>query len=168
MADIKIYKITITQGYLIDRDGYSYSLLPCDAENCEGYDDGGQIYTLPTGYNLEERRPGSKCIYSPGGKACILKKLDRYPAIADGNITILLAKSQEKYKSAGKWKDMSIDLIHKDGKTFALNGWDGESYISSWEVKGIDSIGEYNIRPVYAQQADDSSLVVVDYEIIGR
>lgn len=55
-------------------------------------------------------------------------------------------------------------MISKDGEVYALDGWDGEAYTSSWKCLGEDcmeaSEENYTITPIYDEIGD-----AVDYEI---
>jgi len=73
------------------------------------------------------------------------------------------------FKNAGKWwNDQDIELIEKDGKTYALNGWNGEEYWNCWECTGefkMDaSKEEYRITPVYKENTE-GDFDIVDYEV---
>jgi len=67
-------------------------------------------------------------------------------------------------ETPGRWWNGGQELIKKDGEVYALNGWNGESYISSWKCLGEDcmeaSEENYAITPIYDEMGD-----VVDYEI---
>lgn len=75
---------------------------------------------------------------------------------------------ENNFKSVGRWwNGSSIELIEKDGRTFALAGWNGESYYSSWEViedRLTAREEEFVITPIYNQISEDE-LEIVDYEI---
>lgn len=72
----------------------------------------------------------------------------------------------QNFKQAGKWwNSRDVDLIEKDGTIYALHGWNGESYTESWQVVGrTESVGKFDIRPVYEQVGDDQ-FEIVDYEV---
>ena len=72
------------------------------------------------------------------------------------------------FEPAGKWWNGGQEQIEKDGKTYALYGWNGESYTSSWQVvDGTEAVGNYDIRPVYQQTGEDE-FEIIDYEIRER
>ena len=59
------------------------------------------------------------------------------------------------------WNDKSIELIEIDGRTYALNGWNGYQYSDCWECLGLEaSAEEYILTPKY--DADDN---VIGYDI---
>src|SRR5690625_4161107 len=69
------------------------------------------------------------------------------------------------FKNVGTWwNDKEIELVEIDGKVYALNGWNGESYLKSWECTGEDymdaSEKEYCITPQYEE-------VEGEFEIVG-
>ena len=63
------------------------------------------------------------------------------------------------------WNDNKIDLVKIQNDVFALHGWNGESYTSSWKVTGehltIASKEKYDIAPITIQRSED------EFEIIG-
>lgn len=65
------------------------------------------------------------------------------------------------------WANKDIELVSIDGKVYALNGWNGDKYISCWECTGDHYLDfaedgrEYEIKPIY--QEDENG----DFEIIG-
>ena len=68
------------------------------------------------------------------------------------------------------WNDKYIDVIKKNGRVYALNGWNGESYTESWEGIGENHLTasdkKYLITPIYeANDSDEEDFIVVDYEI---
>ena len=70
------------------------------------------------------------------------------------------------FKNVGRWwNDKEIELVEIDGKVYALNGWNGESYLKSWECTGeglMDaSEEEYSITPQYEEVEND------EFEIVG-
>lgn len=70
------------------------------------------------------------------------------------------------FKEAGNWwNDRSIELIEKNGKVYALHGWNGEKYAACWECKGKylteASKEKYTITPIYDDQLEE----IIDYEI---
>lgn len=70
------------------------------------------------------------------------------------------------FEPAGKWWNGGQEQIKKDGITYALYGWNGESYTDSWEVvDGTEPAGKYDIRPIY-QQVGEDEFEIIDYEII--
>ena len=59
---VTIYQITLTKAYSMYEQGTRYSLAPYANHNSqyyEGYDDGGQQYALPKGYQLTKGEGGS-------------------------------------------------------------------------------------------------------------
>ena len=70
------------------------------------------------------------------------------------------------FKHAGYWwNDKSIELVEIDGEVYALNGWNGEAYLSAWKCTGehfMDaSEEEYRITPIY-----NDELELVGYEVV--
>ncbi len=77
----------------------------------------------------------------------------------------------KKYEEYGNWwNDYKTELIKKDNRIFALNGWNGEEYIDCWECKDeFDILNEnerYCIKPIYKFQEEkiDLSLIEEDSE----
>lgn len=71
---------------------------------------------------------------------------------------------KKNFKEAGKWWNGGQDQIEKDGKIYALYGWNGESYTDSWEVIDRTEAGErFDIKPIYEQVG--AEFEIVDYEI---
>ena len=61
------------------------------------------------------------------------------------------------FKNVGNWwNDKGIELVEIDGETFALNGWNGETYLKCWKCLGEDlmdaSEEEYQITPIYEDE----------------
>ena len=57
------------------------------------------------------------------------------------------------YKHIGYWwNNKDIELIEIDDKVYALNGWNGESFLDSWKCTGdydMDASDErYVIKPI--------------------
>lgn len=74
------------------------------------------------------------------------------------------------FKSVGCWwSNKEIELVEIDGKVYALDGWNGESYLNAWECTGEGytdaSEQQYTITPV-TNEADDGEYETVDYEVI--
>lgn len=75
----------------------------------------------------------------------------------------------KKYEEYGTWwNSREIELIKKDGKIYALNGWNGEEYTDCWEVGGkyeteIIKEGIY-ARPIY-EEIDKDEYETIDYKI---
>lgn len=72
------------------------------------------------------------------------------------------------FKNVGTWwNDREIELVEIDGEVFALNGWNGETYLNSWKCLGEDhmeaSKEEYQITPIYEDEANEHDI----YEIVG-
>ena len=78
----------------------------------------------------------------------------------------------KNYKHFGYWwANSSIELVKIDGRIFALNGWDGESYRLCWECQNCDHIdglmtvkdktADYEIRPVYLYELNNIDLSLI-------
>jgi len=70
------------------------------------------------------------------------------------------------FKNVGTWwNDKEIELVEIDGKVYALNGWNGEKYLDSWEVAKNDYTDIINdgiaIKPEYKEIEED------EFEIVG-
>jgi hypothetical protein len=74
MTTVKIYKTTCTKSFMMGEQGTGYSLSPWgdDTEYYEGYDDGGEIYTLPNGYEVAQSKSGTDELYDEAGNHCTL------------------------------------------------------------------------------------------------
>lgn len=75
---------------------------------------------------------------------------------------------KKNFEAAGRWwNDRGIELIKKEGKTYALYGWNGEIYGDCWDVleDGLTA-GEkkFTIREIYCE-IDEEEFEIVDYEI---
>lgn len=58
------------------------------------------------------------------------------------------------------WNDSSINLIKKNKKVFALNGWNGEEFGDCWQVVGkyqTGHKGKFIIVPIYKDEE------IIDY-----
>lgn len=59
---------------------------------------------------------------------------------------------ETKFQYSGKWWNGGQTLITKDGKTYALYGWNGVSYTDSWQViDSSENAGKYDIQPAFEQ-----------------
>ena len=70
------------------------------------------------------------------------------------------------FKNVGTWwNDKEIELVEIDGKVYALNGWNGEKFLDSWEVAKNDYTDIINdgiaIKPEYKEIEED------EFEIVG-
>jgi len=69
---------------------------------------------------------------------------------------------QKTFKEVGHWLNNSeIELVELvNGNTYALNGWNGETYEECWKCLGEflteSSDEKYRIRPVYRFQIDST------------
>lgn len=72
MATVTIYKVTCTEGYMMDEQGTGFSLEPWgrDTTYYKGYDDGGKEYLLPVGYEVGETKYDEPAIYLDGTYYC--------------------------------------------------------------------------------------------------
>ena len=75
------------------------------------------------------------------------------------------------FRSVGYWMNTmnspAIEMIEIDGTTYALHGWNGETYEDCWEcidayTAGADGI---RIRPIYGQVAEDE-FELAGYEVL--
>lgn len=83
METVKLYKITITGGFLQADDGVRYSYTPWAGNNScyKGYDDGGADYVLPDGYTVDTSVDGTPMIFDPDGRGVMLDVWHGQPAI---------------------------------------------------------------------------------------
>ena len=87
MKKIKLYKVTCTKSYMISEQGENYNPYPWgnDTQEYKGYDDGGNYYVLPEGYEIAESNSGKVEIYK-GEKRCeILVHHSRLPQLISGD-----------------------------------------------------------------------------------
>jgi len=89
MNTVLLYKVTITKGYMMGECGTVYSTVPCgkNTKYYEGFDDGGEIYILPDGYELCETEYGNLEFY----RKC--KQTGKYIHVAlitDNNTPVLV------------------------------------------------------------------------------
>lgn len=75
-------------------------------------------------------------------------------------------------KKIGKWwADKSIEMIEIDGIVYALNGWNGESYLNCWECTGdylMDSSEKtYTLVPIY-KRCKNGDFILVTYNVIDN
>lgn len=72
-------------------------------------------------------------------------------------------------KTKRLWNNTDIEVVEIDGRWYALNGWNGESYLDCWETdEHTFTMGDgkvYKISPVYEQTVEDE-FEIVDYVII--
>lgn len=73
------------------------------------------------------------------------------------------------FKNVGRWwNDKEIELVEIDGKVYALNGWNGEKYLDSWEVAKNDYTDIINdgftIKPEY-KEVEDGEFEIVGYTV---
>ena len=95
MSKVKIYKITVTKGYQMSEQGTHFSLKPWEGNNIdyEGFDDGGNEYNLPEGFELAKTIDGTPSIYK-NNNYYSLTKFYNNPMITNGFDTIVLKKSK--------------------------------------------------------------------------
>lgn len=65
------------------------------------------------------------------------------------------------------WNDSMIDLVEIDEEVYALNGWNGESFVDSWKCEGEENMDAseevYVITPVTKEA--DGEFETVGYEL---
>jgi hypothetical protein len=97
-----------------------------------------------------------------------LKRYIEFFSAANIKLPTLKERPKRKFLLAGYWKNHKyIPLIKKDGRAYALFGWDGEKYVDSWRYYGdhnIETNESFTITPIYTQ-LDDGSLEITDYDI---
>lgn len=64
------------------------------------------------------------------------------------------------------WNDKDIKIVEIDGEMYALDGWNGESYLHCWKVLDEEGLKqadnkEYILTPVYDENYD-----VKNYEVV--
>lgn len=66
------------------------------------------------------------------------------------------------------WNDEDVEVVKIDGKSIALDGWNGELFTECWEVEKIILGHAYGVvkdglqvKPLYHEDTDG------DFEIIG-
>lgn len=73
-----------------------------------------------------------------------------------------------KFEWVGFWsRNPDIEMIRKDGKIYALSGWNGEEYRNCWECIGARNldIGEKcTMRPI-CEETPDGDFETVDFEM---
>lgn len=74
-------------------------------------------------------------------------------------------------KIVGKWwANKSIEMVEIDGAVYALDGWNGESYLNCWKCTGdylMDASEKtYTLVPAY-KETKDGDFIVVNYNVIG-
>jgi hypothetical protein len=108
MSTVKIYKVTITKGYMMREQGEGFSLNPWNGNNVdyEGFDDGGKEYILPEGYEIATGNDEQQHIYDANGNYCELVKYNNCPAIITDSQYPLILKEE---------KDDRVKLIY-DGE----------------------------------------------------
>lgn len=91
MTEVKIYKITCTKGYQMAEQGEGFALTPWgnNTVDYEGYDDGGQMYILPEGYEVATGNDDQLHIYDKNGIYCPLSQKFGNPAIVDDDLIML-------------------------------------------------------------------------------
>ncbi len=72
------------------------------------------------------------------------------------------------FKSVGTWwNDRDIELVEINGTVYALNGWNGETYLNCWICSGEFNMDaseqEYEISPVYS---NDEDMEIIGYEVV--
>ena len=75
---------------------------------------------------------------------------------------------KQKIKKVGCWcNDSEIELVKIDDEIFALNGWNGESYLDCWKVNKDDLTevveDNYIITPYYNVEGD--GVYITDYKL---
>ena len=76
----------------------------------------------------------------------------------------------EKFEVVGKWwNDKNIELVKIDNEVYALNNWNGESYLNCWKCSGKyfteASKEEYIIIPKY-EEIEEENFQLIGYEVI--
>jgi len=97
MANVKIYKVTCTRGFVASLEqGAGFSLEPWgnNTVDYDGYDDGGTSYTLPDGYDIDCDSYGVPHIYNADGNYCALVEVNGNPAIVTGNPLPIILKRE--------------------------------------------------------------------------
>lgn len=84
---ITIYKITCTKARMMSETGTGYGLRPWgkNTVDYEGYDDGGNIYELPDGYEVSESNGGTTELYDPQGRRVEIVDDHGHPALYVGD-----------------------------------------------------------------------------------
>lgn len=72
-----------------------------------------------------------------------------------------------RYKNIGQWwNSKEIDLVDIGGVVYALNKWNGESFLDCWECTGeqLMDAGDrrYTIKPLYDSVTFDISGYIVE------
>lgn len=72
------------------------------------------------------------------------------------------------FKNVGTWwNDRNIELVEIDGVVYALNEWNGETYLDCWECTGDDNmeVGKDGIAitPIYSEEMNEDEI----YDIVG-
>lgn len=74
-------------------------------------------------------------------------------------------------KTVGRWwSNKEIELVEIDGKVYALDGWNGESYLNAWECTGEGytdaSEEQYTITPIYSDEPNENDTYdIISYEV---
>lgn len=74
----------------------------------------------------------------------------------------------KKFEYCGFWcRNPDVVMIRKDGKVYALDGWNGEKYSKCWECVGefnLDVGEKYAIWPIL-EETENGDFEIVDFEI---
>lgn len=78
----------------------------------------------------------------------------------------------ESFKFVGRWwNDKSIQLVKVEGSVYALNGWNGETFIDCWKCTGehyMDASEEkYGLTPI-VEYNEFNDMKLIGYEIERR
>jgi len=75
------------------------------------------------------------------------------------------------------WNNVEIDIMEFEGVKYALNGWNGEKWLTSWKVgdnhgsEVLEDGGEYSVEPLYdwgnCPKNDDGEFITDELRIKG-
>ena len=87
MRTVKIYKGTCTKSVMMSDQGTGFGLYPWgqNTDSIQGYDDGGQDYILPEGYEIARTKDGQQAIYHGDNHCEIVRHSSGRPQLISGD-----------------------------------------------------------------------------------
>ena len=95
---VRIFKINCEKAYMMSEQGAGLSLIPWgdNTEYYVGFDDGGTVYDLPEGFELNFTQSGELAIYKGSEHADLVLQYGRTASLVTSGGIVLLKKSEDQ------------------------------------------------------------------------